>query len=153
LYTTYLSLARVVANTPSPRASVLMTNIGFAASTFTTSARCDVSSRPLAVMKVNSTLRPHDSYTCASAAHVSRTTALTVGFAPVARLIDPVSLVAPVPFDCGQGSTTTTLIALLVTPRDVAPPLFFGAGATQYGPPVVVTIGNEPHPWIATALH
>ena len=47
----------------------------------------------------------------------------------------------------------TALIVVPVTPRDVSPPLFLGAGATQYGPPVVVTIGNVPRPCTVSGLH
>ncbi len=95
---------------------------------------------------MNSTSRPHVSYACENAAQESRITASMVGGCPVARLIDPVSFLAPTPVSTGDGSTTTTLILVAVTPREVAPPLSFGAGATQYGPAVVVITGNVPQP-------
>ncbi len=79
---------------------------------------------------------------------------------PLASFFGAVDATFDAAICAGVARTTTTFTVVAVTPRDVAPPLFFGAGATQNGPPgggdrsaSSVTNGNTPKPLTASALH
>ncbi len=94
---------------------------GFFPMTFTASARCAVSSVPLASTYSYSIVRPHVWYESASTAFSSITASFDSPFAPVAWFLMP-PFVDARSLSAG-GTSTTTLIESAVTPCAVAPPL------------------------------